>query len=347
MSSRVLLTTSAIAFAAITASVHADAIRWIGDERFNDNLIEPWEPSTPHVAFEPHYQARDGVFGVIESFARGYTDQIYAEDRAQQNSSVQFLDDGTIRVAGLLHANNYNEFAAAYGSPTNPWHRSAQSHLDLDFDADTAFAYELQYVIDTGGNQSRNASISVAGVDIEASDESAELQPFTSSLIDLFANPWSQSLEDPIPPFSFDQIDPDLVPITTVSGQNGPGVFNVTANVDASVESGEPEEVFGTAVIAFELLLTALPMAGDFDGSGWIDQADLDLVLSGWGGANTGFANKAGFNTTLIDQEELDAVLSGWGNTAAPNFAGFSVPEPVAALPLLAAGISLSHRRRA
>lgn len=80
-------------------------------------------------------------------------------------------------------------------------------------------------------------------------------------------------------------------------------------------------------------------LAGDFDGSGAVEQADLDLVLTNWGAPRVGFQNDAGFSTANVDQEELDAVLTNWGASsggasAAPSFAANpnAVPEPAAAL---------------
>ena len=87
-------------------------------------------------------------------------------------------------------------------------------------------------------------------------------------------------------------------------------------------------------------------LAGDFNGSGSVEQGDLDLVLNNWGGPRTaGFvANTDGLATTGVDQEELDRVLNNWGSSNAPAFNGVAVPEP-AALSLLA-GLAFLGRRR-
>lgn len=79
----------------------------------------------------------------------------------------------------------------------------------------------------------------------------------------------------------------------------------------------------------------ALPLLeGDYDGSGTVEQADLDLVLLNWGNATPPVP--AGWVNNLpsggIDQQELDNVLLNWGNAAssAQLASGAGVPEPQA-----------------
>ncbi len=80
-----------------------------------------------------------------------------------------------------------------------------------------------------------------------------------------------------------------------------------------------------------EVVLLSVPgLAGDFNGNGTVEQADLDLVLGNWGAATTPptfVANTAGLSNG-VDQDELDAVLGNWGDETGPSFAGFAVPEP-------------------
>jgi hypothetical protein len=82
----------------------------------------------------------------------------------------------------------------------------------------------------------------------------------------------------------------------------------------------------GAAVFAYD----ALP--GDYNASGTIEQADLDLVLLHWGAGAmtppTGWLNDP--PTRLIDQDELDGVLLNWGNTASVRGTFAAVPEPPA-----------------
>jgi hypothetical protein len=74
-----------------------------------------------------------------------------------------------------------------------------------------------------------------------------------------------------------------------------------------------------------------LPMLpGDYNGSGLVEQADLDLVLTNWGrSATPPPANWIhDLPTGAIDQGELDAVLINWGRSTA----GFQSPPAPAEL---------------
>ncbi len=93
-------------------------------------------------------------------------------------------------------------------------------------------------------------------------------------------------------------------------------------------------------------------LCGDYNGSGQVEQGDLDLVLQNWGvdtdveGVPGGWVN--GLPEGQVEQSELDKVLQNWGNTAAPDFSGFhgaNVPEPVGLVALLSGGM-LARRRR-
>ncbi|MEM8783439.1 MAG: SpoIID/LytB domain-containing protein [Planctomycetota bacterium] len=91
-------------------------------------------------------------------------------------------------------------------------------------------------------------------------------------------------------------------------------------------------------------------LAGDYDGSGQVEQGDLNLVLNNWG-TNVDIAGvpegwRFGLPTGAIDQAELNAVLNNWGATAAPAFSGFAVPEPAAAAVLGMLGTVLTRRKR-
>ncbi len=96
--------------------------------------------------------------------------------------------------------------------------------------------------------------------------------------------------------------------------------------------------------------VTAGDLAGDYNGSGQVEQADLDFVLQNWG-QNTppvpdGWTND--LPDGLIDQGELDGVLLNWGNTAAPgSTSSASVPEPATAWGALFIWLALHPRRRA
>ncbi|MEM8495741.1 MAG: hypothetical protein AAF663_10180, partial [Planctomycetota bacterium] len=97
---------------------------------------------------------------------------------------------------------------------------------------------------------------------------------------------------------------------------------------------------FTEATLAFAELIP-----GDADVDGRVDQADLNAVLNNWGAvmaADTppelawtrGDLDGSG----AVEQGDLNAVLNHWGDGAAPDFTGFAVPEPSAAL-LLAVGL--------
>ncbi len=92
----------------------------------------------------------------------------------------------------------------------------------------------------------------------------------------------------------------------------------------------------------------AVDLAGDFNGSGQIEQGDLDLVLQNWG-QDAGINAPAGWLSDLpdgvIDQAELDRVLQNWGGTVAPASAGAAVPEPSIALAIGIAGGMARFRR--
>ncbi|MEM7576692.1 MAG: hypothetical protein AAF328_04375 [Planctomycetota bacterium] len=81
------------------------------------------------------------------------------------------------------------------------------------------------------------------------------------------------------------------------------------------------------------LLLSAISngIVGDYDGSGQVEQGDLNLVLNNWGEARGDWTNADGFATANVDQEELNRVLNNWGTGVAPTFTGVNVPEPAMA----------------
>ena len=72
-------------------------------------------------------------------------------------------------------------------------------------------------------------------------------------------------------------------------------------------------------------------LLGDYNGSGVVEQGDLDLVLNHWGqgvgGLPLTWLNQLP-TEGLVDQAELDAVLNHWGESSPPDFRGVVVPEP-------------------
>ncbi len=111
----------------------------------------------------------------------------------------------------------------------------------------------------------------------------------------------------------------------------------------------DPGAVFwdNASVNILEAVVAAL--TGDYDGSGQVEQGDLDIVLQNWGtgtftGDEAALVGGGPFDGT-VDQNELDGVLQNWGSTAAPDFAGSAVPEPAALAVLGSLGV-LGLRRR-
>ncbi len=120
---------------------------------------------------------------------------------------------------------------------------------------------------------------------------------------------------------------------------------------DASVSLGSDSASFfmpGESIITLVFSYLSDLMSGDYDGSGQVEQGDLDLVLQNWGqfGTPAGWTN--GSPDGQIDQGELDAVLQQWGGASAPDFAlnPGVLPEP-AAFGLLFISASGLRRRRA
>lgn len=90
-------------------------------------------------------------------------------------------------------------------------------------------------------------------------------------------------------------------------------------------------------------LLTAAVLAGDYNGSGQVEQGDLNLVLNNWGAPSSPTPSgwTQDFPEGTIDQSELNGVLNNWGAASAPSFSDSPtglVPEPgLAGLLLLGA----------
>jgi hypothetical protein len=131
-------------------------------------------------------------------------------------------------------------------------------------------------------------------------------------------------------------------------------VMQVTA---ASLESSEPflvvfnqrlpAEQFDLgveAILEASGILAPPLVAGDYNGNGTVEQADLDLVLLHWGmdGSSPPEAWIGPQPDGTIDQAELDGVLLHWGNALESSSVAAGVPEPnaLALLALAAAATS-------
>ncbi|MEM8782980.1 MAG: hypothetical protein AAGE65_09020 [Planctomycetota bacterium] len=94
------------------------------------------------------------------------------------------------------------------------------------------------------------------------------------------------------------------------------------------------------------LLTRALP--GDANLNGQIEQGDLNAVLNNWGAFGNSWSDGDLDGSGQVEQGDLNLVLNNWGNQfVAPDFTGFTVPEPAAALGLLGlAGLRRRSRQR-
>ena len=101
----------------------------------------------------------------------------------------------------------------------------------------------------------------------------------------------------------------------------------------------------------YEITLTALvdELLGDYNGDGFVSQADLDLVLLNWGDSTVpaGWVAVDQFDGVQVSQNELDGVLLNWGNGTPPAPAIGAVPEPGGALLLAGLGGLILRRRAA
>jgi peptidyl-prolyl cis-trans isomerase A (cyclophilin A) len=132
------------------------------------------------------------------------------------------------------------------------------------------------------------------------------------------------------------------------------------------VPAGGPGNVFATLpvrnfdgvnitrdnlVIVNDVQVLATGVPGDYNASGLVEQADLDLVLSNWGKSAMELPN--GWFQDLpsgnVDQNELDGVLANWGKAAAgsSSLTAGSVPEPSSwLLALVAVAVLVRHAAR-
>ncbi|MEM8494156.1 MAG: hypothetical protein AAF663_02065, partial [Planctomycetota bacterium] len=123
----------------------------------------------------------------------------------------------------------------------------------------------------------------------------------------------------------------------------GPGDYRILASTRAISGGTEP---VGSSQLDFRFLFgNPIAPVGDLDGSGSVEQSDLNLVLNNWGQPRSFESSGEPFATPTVDQEELNRVLNNWGGTSAPNFNGLSVPEPAAAGAAALFGLICCRRR--
>lgn len=133
------------------------------------------------------------------------------------------------------------------------------------------------------------------------------------------------------------QVDPitglflDTAPLLNEHGNT------LSAGMPLDLVMGTQGRVYVGSLDGRLIMLTPLfpgeALAGDYNGNGTVEQADLDLVLLHWGDVTPpvpgGWTND--LPTGAIDQAELDKVLLNWGSTAARGIAS-AIPEPAARL---------------
>ncbi|MEM1444939.1 MAG: hypothetical protein AAGF84_02700 [Planctomycetota bacterium] len=138
--------------------------------------------------------------------------------------------------------------------------------------------------------------------------------------------------------FYSNQFLPGLAPPQENLGSDGDGArFATLGRLDFNDIPGQQ---------FLELTLTP-KLIGDYDGSGAVEQGDLNLVLSNWGSDDLAGLDGWVSQRPLIgrvDQEELNTVLSQWGATlASPTET--AVPEPAAGGVLVLMGYAFARRR--
>ncbi|MEM7627521.1 MAG: hypothetical protein AAF333_18140 [Planctomycetota bacterium] len=85
---------------------------------------------------------------------------------------------------------------------------------------------------------------------------------------------------------------------------------------------------------------------GDYNGDGFVSQADLDLVLLNWGNSVIPAAWLATeqFDGVLVGQNELDGVLLNWGDGTPPAFSLIPEPSSLTVIAVLALGTGIRRR---
>ncbi|MEM7627105.1 MAG: PQQ-dependent sugar dehydrogenase [Planctomycetota bacterium] len=93
--------------------------------------------------------------------------------------------------------------------------------------------------------------------------------------------------------------------------------------------------------------LVSQPRTGDYNGDGFVSQADLNLVLLNWGNNSLppDWVATDQFDGGLIGQNELNDVLLNWGDGTPPVPAGAAVPEPGTVVIVLFGALVAVRRR--
>ena len=90
-------------------------------------------------------------------------------------------------------------------------------------------------------------------------------------------------------------------------------------------------------------IISAPPIIGDADASGYVDDDDLSLLLSNWNQA-VGWSGGDFSGDGFVDDDDLSLLLSHWG-AGIPAMNGSAAPEPATVVLMLCGGISLLRRK--
>lgn len=114
---------------------------------------------------------------------------------------------------------------------------------------------------------------------------------------------------------------------TAVASIVGPSDELGNESADEALEIGGGSG--GSALVTQVSAPLRLNPPGDFDGSGMVDQGDLDLVLANWGHELSMLPSRWIYDRPddVVAQATLDLVLVNWGSTSAPGSPVSVVPE--------------------
>ncbi len=182
-------------------------------------------------------------------------------------------------------------------------------------------------------------------IDTSTGDVTREVEYYAYGQISKFVEPGatridSDTIEGVIETVAFRNPDGEEV-LVALNPSASSRWFNVVRNDESFAY-----RLTGRSVVTF-VWETLAAVAGDYNGNGQVEQADLDLVLQNWGAPAesipVGWAEQRP-SDGIVDQTELDAVLQNWGMVAAPVNRPASVPEPLA-FNILAVGLWLQRHR--